>query len=499
MRLGVTTVWGWLETHPRRALVGCLVFAAALRLPFVNNPLQADEGGFLMVAGQWQGRGTALYTDQWVDRPPLLLLVFKLASVLGAEPVILRMLSLLFGFVIIGASWWAGRTINGNRGAVVAAIVAASITACYTLDGFALTGESVAGAFVMTSCALVLEAKYGERSPQTGILLALLAGIAASLAFLSKQNFVDGGVFAATLLCLKLRTTWRLILSGLVGIAAPLFATAVWASSQEGPGLSRLWVALFTFRQRSLSVILGGSMTAPIERLKWMIFLLVASGLILLIWQLLVGVRRAEQRHSLRIALVVMLGYVVVSILAGASWWSHYLLQLAPVLSMGSALASRRTRVWLGAHAAATYTAIASIVVAVSGITSVASGHVDGTSDRITAAYLRDASVPGDSIILAYGAPNVIQMSGLTTPYRYSWSLPIRTRDPHLDELVGVLDGSSAPTWLVEIGDFDWWGLDTPGFQQARADHYRLVATVCDHDIYLHDGLTRTLAPTPTC
>ena len=50
------------------------------------------------------------------------------------------------------------------------------------------------------------------------------------------------------------------------------------------------------------------------------------SGLALLVWQTLVAARRAEGRPSLRIALVAMLGYVAVSIAAGASWWTHYLL-----------------------------------------------------------------------------------------------------------------------------------------------------------------------------
>jgi hypothetical protein len=100
---------------------------------------------------------------------------------------------------------------------------------------------------------------------------------------------------------------------------------------------------------------------------------------------------------------------------------------------------------------------------------------------------------------LAYGSPNVIELSGLTTPYRYSWSLPIRTRDPHLKDLVSILRGPDAPTWLIEIGDFDWWGLDTEDFTKVRQEDYRVVANVCGHDIYLHKNLDRTLPPIPDC
>ena len=112
--------------------------------------------------------------------------------------------------------------------------------------------------------------------------------------------------------------------------------------------------------------------------------------------------------------------------------------------------------------------------------------------------FLKAASEPGDSVVLAYGSPSVIEESGLTTPYRYAWSLPVRTRDPHLELLVETLEGPDAPTWLVEIGDFDWWGLDTPAFEQARADdYYRLFADVCGHDVYSPRRRVRDAAAGP--
>jgi 4-amino-4-deoxy-L-arabinose transferase-like glycosyltransferase len=499
MTAGVVAAWEWLERHPRRTLLYCLLFAALLRVPFLDTPLQSDEGGFLMVAGQWHGHGDALYTDQWVDRPPFLLLMFKLADALGAHPVVLRLMSLALGSVIIVAAWWAGRTINGARGAVAAAVVAASLSSSYILDGYALTGETIAGAFVMTSCALLLEATFGRRSPQTGIILAVIAGLLASLAFLTKQNFVDAGVFAAIVLAFKPHRTWRLMTAGLVGLAIPLFVTAAWASSNEGPGLSRLWVAMFRFRQRSLGVIEAESLASPIHRLKVLGLLVLASGVVFLVWQLIASARKADHSRRLRVALTVMLLYALLSILAGASWWSHYLLQPTAVLSMGAALSTRRAHAWLGGRAAPSFAAASSVAVVVVGLTAVSTGTVSGTVDRFVGDYLREASHPGDSVVLAYGSPNVIETSGLTTPYKYSWSLPIRTRDPHLKELVTVLTGPDAPTWLIEIGSFNWWGLDTVAFQHARRDHYHVVAQVCGHDVYLHEGLQRTLPTAPAC
>ncbi len=460
---GVAATWEWLERHPGRALLGCLVAAAVLRLPFVNAALESDEGGFLMVAHQWHGRGDSLYTDQWVDRPPFLLLVFKAADLLGGRAVVLRLLSLVLGSVLIVGAWWAGRTINGARGAVAGAVVATSLSASYVLDGYALTGETIAGTLVMASCVMVLEATYGHRPPRTGILLAVMAGLLISLAFLAKQNFLDAGIFAAILFAVKPHKTWRLMVAVAVGLVIPLVITAAWAASDQGPGLTALWVAVFRFRQRSLGVIEAESLASPVHRLELLGLLVLASGIAVLVWQLIGAARKADYGRSLRIALTVMVGYDALSILAGASWWSHYLLQPTAVLSMGATLATRRRPARSGdGHGPQTFAAAASVLAAVVGVAIMVSGNLESDDEQVVGDYLRSASHRGDSVVVAYGAPNVIERSGLTTPYRYSWSLPVRTRDPDLKELVSVLDGPRAPTWLVEIGSFDWWGLATP-------------------------------------
>jgi hypothetical protein len=46
-------------------------------------PLRADEGGYLLVARQWRSGGEFIYGDYFLDRPPLLLLLFRLAALGG--------------------------------------------------------------------------------------------------------------------------------------------------------------------------------------------------------------------------------------------------------------------------------------------------------------------------------------------------------------------------------------------------------------------------------
>lgn len=284
MHAAVAKALDSLESAPRRGLALALTLAVLLRLPFLDAPLQSDEGGFLMVAGQWTGGGSSLYGDQWVDRPPLLLVIFRLATVVGDSAVTLRVLALLFGLITVLAAWWAGRLINGARGGLAAAVVAAAISSSFSFAGFALTGEGIAVAFVMVSCALTLQATYDGRTSSEGLdppdrqrslgrggaralLLAASAGMLAAMAFLVKQNFIDAGLFAAVVFAAAVRTNWRLLAAGAAGLLLPLVTTVVWADSDEGPGLVKLWHAVFWFRVRAVEVIHSAADSMPLDRL----------------------------------------------------------------------------------------------------------------------------------------------------------------------------------------------------------------------------------------
>jgi hypothetical protein len=497
MRRAAVRAWRWLEADPQRALLLTIAAMFVIRAPFLWRPLEADEGGFLMVADQWDGGGTSLYGDQWVDRPPLLLLIFKVAATWGGSALVVHLFAAAFNALLICAAWWVGRIINDARGAVAAAVVAAVCGANLSIGGLALTGELMAGSLVMASCALILQARYRTEQTVPALALAVAAGVVATMAFLVKQNFIDAGLFAFALLVINVRQTWRLMLAFGAGIAIPLMFTGVWANT-HGPGVVPLWNALFRFRRRAFDIVTDAGSKAPLIRFEWLIVLFVVSGMLFLSWQLVVACRRIEHQRSLRLAVFVMWVYGVVGILVGASWWRHYLIALIPALAMGTALATRREARRLRTHYAATLAAGATVVATMVGITMMAAGWVPKDDEQQVAAYLREASDPGDGIFIAYGAPDLIWKAGLHAPYRYSWSLPMRARDPHLKGLVATLRGPEAPTWLVEVGDFNWWRIDNPRFEAVRADRYHRVATVCGHDIYLLDGVVRANPPVPT-
>jgi hypothetical protein len=103
-------------------------------------------------------------------------------------------------------------------------------------------------------------------------------------------------------------------------------------------------------------------------------------------------------------------------------------------------------------------------------------------------------------VVLTFGSADIVESSGLTTPYPYAWTLPGRLEDPHLRTLVRILNGRSAPTWLIHISSTHGYhlGSRSPAFGPTLAAHYHLFARVCRRDVFLYDGLIRVRPPPAT-
>jgi hypothetical protein len=135
----------------------------------------------------------------------------------------------------------------------------------------------------------------------------------------------------------------------------------------------------------------------------------------------------------------------------------------------------------------------ASAVVAVAawGIALPAGRTSDGA--RIGTAIAASAQ-PQDTILTLYGHAEVTQASGLSSPYPYLWSLPVKTLDPQLQSMDADLRGPSSPTWIVVWSHVRSWGLATATTSRLIADRYHPVAHPFGATVYLRDGLVR---PTP--
>lgn len=473
-------------------LVGALI-AIVVRLPYLRAPLGSDEGGFLLVASQWRAGGTSLYGDYWVDRPPLLIAFFAAADKLGG-PIALRLLGCALAFLIVVLAHFLGREVT-RRVLPLATlspwpVVAAIAFVCMPLTGAQeVNGELIALPLVLLGLLTALRADR-DRNPSLRLLLWAAAGSVGMAAAMVKQNFLDVFVFSVVLL---VATAWARRPAGrdvgrAIGELAVLLAGGLLAggailllAASRGTDPRSLWDALVVFRFEAGTVIAQSASPATHDRLLRLLLMMCLSGSTVLIVAFATHAR-PRPRQPIALATVALLGWELFGVLAGGSYWLHYLLGLIPGLVLAVAqLTPRPGRLGVTARATVVYAALVALVTAPGALIV----GPPTASDPPAAVWLEQHARPGDTATVLYGGPNILEVTGLSSPYPELWSLPVRVRDPHLAELRTVLDGEHPPTWLLASSyDLATWGVDARSADAAVAARYEPVDTVDGYTVY---------------
>ena len=480
----VRIIGGWI-------IPVAVVATIALRLPFLLRSPSPDEAGFLMVGAGWHAGGTSLYGNYWVDRPPLLIGLFHLSSALGGLTALRLLGCVAAGLIVLGSSFTAGM-IAGRRAARWSAIVAAALCTTPLLGTGAVNGELLAAPFVVGSIAAAvgaLRAAGDRRAAQ----LAVTAGAAAMCALLVKQNFADAFVFGlvATTVAWRRgdisgRRASRVLVSAGGGAALATFAIAL-VTSLLGTSLSGVFDAMYPFRFAASRVLAEGGRQYAAGRLDGLINASVTSGLTLLVVMVIWGAVSRRLGGATVVGLCATLGFAAISIAVGGNYWAHYLVEPIVPLTILTGVLIVRGQPFLKPLAVVTVAASA-----VAWSVGLVNSH-PSTGSTVGHSIAASAKT-GDTIFTAYGHADVDQTSGLSSPYRYLWSLPIKTLDPQLSELNLVLSGPRAPTWFVAWNKIRSWGLQSGTVESTVQREYRPVARICGRTIYLRNGINR---PTP--
>jgi hypothetical protein len=495
----------------RHALpVGVVVLGLAVvldRLPSIARAASPDEGGFLLIGSQW-GPGTSLYGNYWVDRPPLLIGIFGAAAHLGGV-VPLRVFGILDVVLSIALSAILTRSVTSSKGARVwvPTMVAATLLSSPLFDTREVNGELLAVPFVLLGVLGVVRCVQGVDGRRS-LAWGLLGGASGLAAACVKQNVVDVFVFTGALAIVlalsrpgraHLRSLWSVCVGAFVALAA-MVAIAV----MRGTSLSELGYALIGFRLDAAAAIHASATSATPVRLRTLLGALAISGAPLiaiaaggvLVRSPIRPADRAggrQQPPDLRVPALAMLAWELVAVLLGGSYWLHYLVGLIPgvvVLVVAAAQRPWSRRQRLAFASGVGWTGIASAIGLVAVLT--APPHGMG-SDGPIVSYLRAHERPGDTAVVAFGHPDVLWSTGLTSPYSELWSLPVRVRDPHLSALDSVLESPQRPTWVVVDGTSLYtWGVDPTIAERTLLEHYDKVTDVSPYTVYLREGVDRT-------
>lgn len=473
----------WPDASTRWVVVGALV-AVLLRLPSVRGPLWSDEGGFLLVGAQWH-RGSSLYGNYWVDRPPLLIVFYALADWLGGATA-LRLMGCALVFLVVLLAHQVGRSVTR----VVSpwpAVLAVALVAMPYGGAFEVNGELIAVPLVLLGLIAALRAADEGQMARRRRLWAG-AGVLGGAAVMVKQNFVDVLVFGAVLVLvsacahrpIRLRPAAADLLA-LVSGAVAAGTVVVLGAWTRGTTPAGLWDAIVVFRLDASRVIADSASPATHARLQDLVLAMCASGSgVLIVVFVAHAVRR--WRQPVVVATAALLIWELVGVVAGGSYWLHYLVGLVPGLVMAVAVVSRDPgALGLAARAVVSYAAVAAMVTAPLALLV---GRPSEEVPRLST-WLQRHTTPGDTATILYGAPHLLQAAGLVSPYPEIWSLPVRVRDPDLKQLVTVLRGPDAPTWLVAASrDLETWGVSSGPAYAVVSKRYTPVATVDGCTVY---------------
>lgn len=478
----------------RHTVAIAAVAAFLLRMPGLTRPVRADEAGFLLVGRAWDPMPDSVYGPFFVDRPPLLIAIFRYSDEIGG-PHFIRVLGALACAALVIAAAWTARLVAGERSARWTAVCVAAMTTNTVIDAVAVKGELLGLPFVMAGCALALMALRDRSIP-----LAALAGLVAGIAPHVKQNLLGGLVFAGVLLIaawatrqISARQFTALAAAGLAGAAVPVAVTVGWALA-AGVHLDVLWYAVGGFRSDASAVLALASPHAPALRAGILVSAGIVAGLVLVIGGFLVHLREEwADGKAVTAATTALIAFDAVALVIGGSYWRDYLFALLPGTALAAALLARRSnrrgRTMRGVIVGAALSSAACLV----GWTVLNVAGLQEYHEHDTGVAIETAAEPDDTMVVFGGRADVLLASGLDSPYEHLWSLPMRTMDPDLEVLSSVVAGPEAPTWLVEWVDFGTWD-ETAGARFRTLVEQRYVAhgTGCDdRPVWLLRGVER--------
>ncbi len=464
----------------------------SLRLPVLDAALGRDEAGDTMVALAWHHAGPFAYGPYFLDRPPLLMALFRLAAVSGGVTGV-RILGAVAACAAVVVVTALATRVGGRRSAPFAAIAIGVMVSSLATMAVYTPAELIA---IVPASASILLLVIGLQRPGRGGMWLASAGAAAATALLVKQSFADplvaGVVGIAAAGWVARPGARRLTRDGgayAAGFGAVVLALVVWAVVAHESAHS-VWYAMFGFRIDSAQALATGNAQGHLTRLGDPAL---RSGLVFAVAAAVAGVATLRSAAGIRPALATWLVAGAAGILLSGSFWPHYVIQLMPSAAVGSALLLSR-RPALGGVALCLIAIPAAIATAQPGIRD-SGDHYE--SQAVTLGrYVGLRAEPGQTAYVMYARVNSLFYTGLHSPFPYHWSLMMRAAPGAVHRLRTLLASPRRPVWIIDQDGPKGYGLDRSGATARLVhDHYHVVAHVCRKPILLERGKAARPAP----
>ncbi|MGN6813417.1 MAG: hypothetical protein ACTHMP_21320 [Thermomicrobiales bacterium] len=499
-------------TAPARQVVGLARYwpvaglalaagAVLLRLPYLDVPLSADEGGYA-TAAYWWARGDTLYQQITITRPQGIFVVFRLLDALGLGAV--RGIHLAAALWVVLAALMllatAARVWGHGIGLGAAALFAAAMATPY-LEGYSANAELWMLPPLLGSLYLLLLADERGLADRRGLGLLAASGALGMVATLLKPS----AIVALPLAALWLLRRWRVERAPWRALASAEVALALGAGAGLLPSVVH---GLLTAPDRYLSAVvfyrlgqdslISDSLAHQFDYLATnSLYILAHLPLLLLApFGFALAAHRGDRRGRdlLWLWTLTALGGTAL----GGNWFLHYYQQLLPPLAVAVALGVRW--LWRSPRIAVrilgqALTALGIIALAAAIVLAMFQG-VDpktlpewepGVSAAAPiAAYLQAHTAPAETVYVAYDHADIYYLSQRRPAARWLHFRELGGTPGALDEQFARLaNPATAPCYIVEAQSFDRWGFDVTGRLRALvARDYRLETTIDGINLY---------------
>ncbi|HEY8293320.1 MAG TPA: hypothetical protein VIG44_12565 [Thermomicrobiales bacterium] len=492
------------------ALGVILLIAVLVRMPFLQVPLIADEGGYAYTTHYGLG-GRTLYHLLWFDRTQGILWVYRaIFQTLGNGITAIRLFAALYnaGSALLVAM--IGRRLADTRTGLLAAFLFALFSVMPHVQGFTANAELFMTLPALASLALLLPAERTWMAPESRLFARacigatrriFLSGLCAGIAVVIKPAEVAAVAIASLFLFLAARregAPWRARLRRQsilgAGVLIGVLPAVVDGFARDG----RAYIRQVLLYRGTTESIISRHAVGRLGHSLWNS--LVVGGdvlpLVILTVLALTVYRASLSEDACNLAPLWFLASLG-GIALGGNWFTHYFFQLLPPLAIYAAIGVRAA--FVRGEAARWRVRLVTLLslsvmltVAYTGqyfVAQPADISWNLYHDRAYQAqgplvdYLKENARPNDRIYIAFEAPEIYYLSERQSAFPVVWRQPILDDPATFDRLIATLDTPAGPEFIVD--------LDAPRFQRAHdrlrpvlARRYQLAAIIQGVQVY---------------
>lgn len=471
-------------------LVIVFVLGIAVRVFFFDLPMIHDEGGYALAARGWfEGTGE-LYNDLWISRPQGIFVLYGITmKTFGYGVAAFRTMAWIFATGTVLATWLYARRWTTTRTALLIAFVCTLLLGSPTLEGYTANAEVFAGMPAAFAAFWLL------RQAQTGWTTRGLVSIGVLIGLSTVLKPSGGTMWLAAIAFLLIygkdarrdhykRCGWVTFGVGIVAIVTFIHGWTL--------GWDNFFYATITYRFVQQSALSYGWLH-NLKQIGWMLvnaaefFLLIMlvwifrirlplvpvlgkprqpiatdSPAVIPIWTPLL--RRLQNSRFLHtddpgsLLLALWIVAAVIGIFMGGDYWTHYLILLAPPVSLWLARniegITRALAGWRKALAMAMFSILLILPYAVAldgtdGIYERLYRHPGYPAQAAVARYIRENTEPNQTIYVAFDQASIYYLADRKPAYRHLYDQELTALPNSYADIIAILNSDNRPVYII--------------------------------------------------